>query len=102
MKAVIQRVLYASVTVTDKKTSEIGAGLLIFLGVAQEDMEKDMIRSRSRKPKRKLTKLLKEFEKDGGVNNMKSVESISSRLRNGNQSGITGCFAKFESQFQDF
>ena len=42
MKVVIQRVLSASVTVTDKKISEIGSGLLILLGIAQEDEERDI------------------------------------------------------------
>lgn len=42
MKAVIQRVLSASVIVADKKISKIGSGLLIFLGVSQEDVEKDI------------------------------------------------------------
>ena len=42
MKAVIQRVLSASVIVGDKKISEIGSGLLILLGIAQEDEERDI------------------------------------------------------------
>ena len=42
MKAVIQRVSSASVIVADKKISEIGFGLLILLGIAQEDEEKDI------------------------------------------------------------
>ena len=42
MKAVIQRVSSASVTVADKKISEIGTGLLILLGIAREDKERDI------------------------------------------------------------
>ncbi len=42
MKAVIQRVSSASVTVADQKIGSIGAGLLILLGVARGDMEKDV------------------------------------------------------------
>lgn len=42
MRAVIQRVKSASVTVDSKLVSEIGAGLLIFLGVAKEDTEADI------------------------------------------------------------
>ena len=42
MKVVIQRVLSASVTVTDNKISEIGYGLLILLGIAREDEERDL------------------------------------------------------------
>ena len=42
MKAVIQRVSSASVMVADKKISEIGFGLLILLGITQEDGERDI------------------------------------------------------------
>ena len=37
MKAVIQRVKKANVTVGDSVKGEIGIGLLIFLGVAEDD-----------------------------------------------------------------
>ena len=40
MKAVIQRVKNASVEVEGKTVGEIGQGLLVFLGVGQEDNEK--------------------------------------------------------------
>lgn len=39
MKALIQRVRRASVSVGDSVISEIGAGMLIFLGVARSDTE---------------------------------------------------------------
>ena len=42
MRSVIQRVLSASVTVNGKKISEIGIGLLILVGVARKDVEKDV------------------------------------------------------------
>ena len=42
MKSVIQRVSSASVTVADKKISEIGSGFLILLGIAREDEEGDI------------------------------------------------------------
>ena len=42
MKAVLQRVSSASVTVVDKKISKIGEGLLILLGVVAQDIEKDI------------------------------------------------------------
>ena len=42
MRAVIQRVKSASVTVEGKVVSEIRKGLLIFLGVAQEDTTADV------------------------------------------------------------
>ena len=39
MIALIQRVRRASVTVADETVGEIGAGLLVLLGVEQEDNE---------------------------------------------------------------
>jgi len=41
MRAIIQRVKKSSVTVDGRIVGEIGAGLLIFLGVAKDDHEKD-------------------------------------------------------------
>ena len=42
VRAVVQRVKSASVTVDGERVSEIGKGLLIFLGVAQEDAPSDI------------------------------------------------------------
>jgi D-tyrosyl-tRNA(Tyr) deacylase len=42
MKAVIQRVTEASVTVDEKKVADIGHGLLILLGVEHEDTQEDV------------------------------------------------------------
>ena len=42
MRAVIQRVKTASVRVNDELVSEIGPGLLIFLGVAHNDTESEL------------------------------------------------------------
>ena len=42
MRAVIQRVKSASVTVDSELVSEIGAGLLIFLGIAHDDTETEL------------------------------------------------------------
>ena len=42
MRAVVQRVKSASVTVDGARVSEIGAGVLIFLGVAHEDTTKEL------------------------------------------------------------
>jgi len=41
MRAVVQRVTRASVTVDDEITGEIGHGLLVLLGVAGDDTESD-------------------------------------------------------------
>lgn len=41
MRAVVQRVTEASVTVDGKNVGAIGPGLLVLLGVAREDTEKD-------------------------------------------------------------
>lgn len=42
MRAVLQRVSAAKVTVDDEVVGQIGAGLLILLGVEKEDTEKDL------------------------------------------------------------
>jgi D-tyrosyl-tRNA(Tyr) deacylase len=42
VKAVIQRVTMASVTVEERLVSEIGAGLLILFGVQENDTEKEL------------------------------------------------------------
>lgn len=41
MRAVVQRVSRAEVSVGEKTVGEIGAGILVLLGVASEDSEKD-------------------------------------------------------------
>src|SRR5258705_13175263 len=41
MRAVIQRVTRASVKVEEQIVGEIGKGLVVFLGVANDDSEKD-------------------------------------------------------------
>lgn len=43
MRILIQRVKFAKVAVEDKQISEIGKGLLIFLGVKEGDSEKDAL-----------------------------------------------------------
>lgn len=43
MKAVIQRVSQASVTIDDKISAEIHAGLLIFIGIEAADSQEDII-----------------------------------------------------------
>lgn len=43
MRAVIQRVTRAKVTVDDEVVGQIGNGLLVLLGVSQKDTEKDVL-----------------------------------------------------------
>lgn len=43
MRAVVQRVSRAQVTVKDEVTGEIGVGLLVLLGVGHEDTESDAV-----------------------------------------------------------
>jgi len=42
MRAVIQRVEFASVTINGKIKSEIGTGLLIFIGIEENDNDEDI------------------------------------------------------------
>ena len=42
MRAVIQRVKHACVTVDDEVTGQIGPGLLVLLGCAQQDTDQDL------------------------------------------------------------
>ena len=73
MKVVIQRVSRASVSVEGQMTGQIGRGLLILLGVAQEDTEED------------LQKILKKavslriFDDDQGKTNL-SLEDVDGEL----------------------
>jgi D-tyrosyl-tRNA(Tyr) deacylase len=41
LRAVVQRVTRASVSVDDKLVASIGAGLLVLLGIAHDDVERD-------------------------------------------------------------
>ena len=45
MKTVIQRVKRASVTVNNKKTAQIGHGLLVLLGIHKEDNESAVVKA---------------------------------------------------------
>ena len=42
MKAVIQRVAKASVTIEGNKVADIAEGLLIFIGIVNEDTQEDI------------------------------------------------------------
>ena len=44
MRAVIQRVSHASVTVAEERLAEIGQGLVVLLGVAAGDTAEDALR----------------------------------------------------------
>jgi D-tyrosyl-tRNA(Tyr) deacylase len=59
MRAVVQRVSSASVTVAGETVGAIGAGLLVLLGIADGDGEDDVVRLAA-----KLAKL-RIFERDG-------------------------------------
>ena len=68
MRAVIQRVSKASVTVEEKVISKIGKGLLILLGVENEDVEEDITWL-----SRKIANL-RIFDDDSGVMNKSLLE----------------------------
>ena len=42
MRAIIQRVQYASIAINDNTQRSIATGLCIFLGIVNEDTEKDI------------------------------------------------------------
>lgn len=68
MRAVIQRVKSASVTVEGKVVSEVNKGLLVFLGVAQEDTPADVDYMAG-----KITNL-RIFEDDEGLMNLSVLD----------------------------
>ncbi len=73
MKAVIQRVSHASVTVDGKICSQINQGFLVLLGVGLEDTENDCIRIAD-----KLIKLRIFSDENGKIN--LSLKDISGEL----------------------
>ena len=73
MKALIQRVKKASVTIDGELYSEINAGLLVFLGVTKEDGKEN-----SAKLAEKILKL-RIFEDDNDKMNL-SVEDIKGEI----------------------
>ncbi|WP_425657403.1 D-aminoacyl-tRNA deacylase [Tenacibaculum ascidiaceicola] len=70
MKIVIQRVSKASVTIENKKVAEIQSGLLILLGIVNEDAQEDI-----KWLSNKITNL-RIFNDDEGVMN-KSIKDIN-------------------------
>lgn len=76
MKAVIQRVVNASVTVGEIITGAIDSGLLVYLGVAQDDTEHDADWLAEKIPNLRI------FDDDNGVMNLSLKES---------RAGAPGC-----------
>ncbi len=74
MRACVQRVRQAKVTVEGQVTGQIGSGLLVLLGVAQEDTEVDA-RYLAEK-----TAGLRVFEDDAGKMNRSLIESGGAML----------------------
>lgn len=73
MKALIQRVKKASVTIDEHLYSEIGQGLLIFLGVTKDDTTEN-----SSKLAEKITKL-RIFEDENGKMNL-SIQDVKGEI----------------------
>jgi D-tyrosyl-tRNA(Tyr) deacylase len=78
MRAVVQRVSRARVTVDDRVTGEIGHGLLVFVGVEKEDADADVqyLAAKIRE--------LRIFDDDGGADGRKrmnrSVEEVGGSI----------------------
>jgi len=68
MRAVIQRVSEARVTVGDRETGAIGTGLLVLLGVKEGDTEKDTAYLAEK------TAYLRIFEDEQGVMNLSALD----------------------------
>ena len=73
MKAVVQRVLNANLKVDGKLISEIGKGLLVFLGVGQGDEEIDLNKIGSKIHKLRI------FEDDNGKMNL-SIKDVGGEI----------------------
>ena len=73
MKAVLQVVSHASVRVDGQLTGQIGTGLLVFLGVAEEDEQADLD-----KIVKKVTEL-RIFKDDAGKTNL-SLQDVNGEL----------------------
>jgi D-tyrosyl-tRNA(Tyr) deacylase len=74
MRAVVQRVSSARVVVDEKIVGEIGAGLMVLLGVEKDDTEEDL-----RYLANKIADL-RIFEDEGGKMNLSVVDSVGSVL----------------------
>lgn len=73
MRAVIQRVIRANLKVEGKLISEIGKGLIVFLGVGQGDSENDLLKLSA-----KISKL-RIFEDDNGKMNL-SIKDVNGEI----------------------
>lgn len=74
MRAVLQRVKEASVTVDGQVTGEIGAGLLVLLGVGRGDTEQDVDFMLDKIPQ------LRVFEDDAGKMNRSLLDTSKAML----------------------
>ncbi len=74
MKALIQRVKHANVIVDDIEVSRIGLGLLVFLGVGEDDEQKDLDYLLSKVPG------LRVFSDENGKMNLSLAEVNGSML----------------------
>ncbi|XID93642.1 D-aminoacyl-tRNA deacylase [Paenibacillaceae bacterium WGS1546] len=83
MKVVLQRVSRARVTVEDRIVGEIGQGLLLLVGVGQEDGERDLIWMAD-----KLAGL-RIFEDDAGKMNL-SIEDVGGSILSVSQFTLYG------------
>ncbi len=73
MKAVVQRVLKADLKVDGKLISEIEKGLVVFLGIGQEDKENDLLKLST-----KISKL-RIFEDEKGKMNL-SIKDVDGQI----------------------
>lgn len=74
MRAVLQRVKEASVTVEGKITGQIGPGLLVLLGVGKGDTEQDLDFMVDKIPSLRI------FEDDGGKMNLSLMDTSKALL----------------------
>ena len=77
MRFVVQRVTEASVTVNHQIIGQIGKGFLVFVGVSQEDIEKDATTIADKMVKKLLG--LRIFEDENGKTNL-DLKNVSGSL----------------------